>query len=143
MGASRAGDEFAAANMPNQLHLPPHVAPVEIKAVAVGVETWNGAAKQLSQQNVSQGFHNGGRSALQQVRDADMKPTGRQSDEAIGVGELAKLHADLGWIGPGLQTVENTNVDFARRLEKQSALQSTDGVIRRKVFPARLHFIRI
>ena len=91
-----AGDKFAAADLADQMHLAPHVAPVQVKPVAVGVNPRGRAAKQLAQQNIGQGFHDGSRSALQQIGDAHMDGAGFHANETVGVGETAELHGDLG-----------------------------------------------
>ena len=134
-----AGDELVAANLADQMHLPPDISPVQVEPVAVAIDSGSRAAEEFAQQNLGQGFLDRRRSSLQQIRDSNVDHTGLQADEAVSVGETAEFHVDLWQWGTRFEFPENAGVDFFRAFEKQSALKSGDGQTRAVV----LHFSTI
>src|ERR1700733_10127841 len=134
-----AGDKLTAADLPDQVHLAPDVPAVQVKAVTMGVDSGNGAAKELAEQNMSQGLQDRKRSALQQVGDADVDSAGLQTDEAVGVRETAILHGYLRQWSTGFEFPKNAREDFLRTFEGQCALKSGNGQTKAVV----LHFLTI
>ena len=141
--AGRAGDEFATANLPDKMHLPAHVSPVEIEAIAVRIHPGNLAAIQFAEQDISQGFGHRGGSALEQVRHTHVNAVFGQAYEAIRIRERAEIDADDGRRGSRLQVAEDPGIHLRRRFEKQRALHRGNGQFSRKALPTRLHFSRI
>src|SRR5688572_7969208 len=89
MCALGARDIFPPANLPHQLHLAADISTVQVQAVTVGIDAWDGAPKELPQQNISQSFQNQGRSTLKQIADTHVDLTVLEAEEAVGVGEPA------------------------------------------------------
>lgn len=141
--ASWPRDEFAPANLPDEMHLPAHIPPVEIEAIAVRIHPGNRAAKQFAEQDVSQGFGHRGGSALEQVRHTNVNAILGQAHEAIRIGKRTEVDPDHGRRGSRLQVAEDAGIHFRGRLEKESALQRGNQRVWRKTLPARLHFSRI
>lgn len=100
--AGRAGDELASANLPDEMHLPADVPPVKIEAIAVRIHPGNRAAKQLTEQDVSQGFGHRGGSTLEQVRHANVNANCSQACEAVRIGERTEIDPDDGGRGSRL-----------------------------------------
>src|SRR5262245_9580071 len=122
MGALRSGDEFAPADLTNQLRLPPYVAPVQIQAIAMGITARGGLAVELTQQDEGERLHHRRGRARKQVRDPDVEPPILQSDEAVGVGEAAELDPQLRHRRPRLDFAENAAIDLLGCLEEERAL---------------------
>jgi len=90
--AAWPGKVLASANLPHQVRLAPHVAPVQVQAVAVRIQAGNGFPVEFAEQDVGQGLQHRGRSSRQQIGNTHAQPSVLQTDEAVGVGEAAKLH---------------------------------------------------
>jgi len=132
-----AGYKLTAADLPDQVHLAPDIPPVQIQTVTMGVDPGNGTAKEFAEENMRQGLQDRRRSPLQQVRDADVDSTGLQTDEAVGVREMAKLHGDLWQWSTRFEFPENAREDFFRAFKLQGALKSGNSQTRAVV----LHFL--
>src|SRR6516162_94463 len=74
------GEKLAAADLPDQMHLPPDVAAVQIQTVAVSVRPRHFDSIKLAQQNVSQGFGDRRRRALQQVGNSHIEASPLETD---------------------------------------------------------------
>src|SRR5438105_766576 len=143
MPSGGPGDEFSAANLPDEVHMAAHVAPVEIQAVAVRIDARNLAAIELSEQNICERLHNRSRSALEHIRNARVEAVFGQADEAIGVGKGAEFNVNCRYFSSRLQFPEDAAINLHRRLEKQGALESGKLGCLLEARRARLHFSRI
>ena len=124
VSAGRPRNEFAPANLPDQVHLTAHIPAIQVQPVAMRIPAWNRPAKQLAQQNVRECLHNRGGSAFEQIRDTHAHPRLRQANEAIRVGKGAEFHANLGRFGSRLQVPEHPSVNFGGGFEEKSGLKT-------------------
>src|SRR5438045_4168601 len=92
MHASGSGDKFAAAHLPDQVHVTTHVAPVQVQTITMRVCTRDWPSKQFSQQDISQRFHHRCWSSLEQVCNPHVNAIGGQADEAVCVRKGAEFH---------------------------------------------------
>ncbi len=123
MGTHGPGNEFASANLPDDVHPLAHIPPVEIQAVAMRVGARDRPAKQLPHQDVSQRFHHRSGRSLKHVRDPHVQAAFRHPDETIGVGERTEFHVNRRQAGPRLQFAEHAGINLGGRFEEQRALQ--------------------
>jgi len=123
MDAFASGNEFSAASLLNQLQAPAHLLAIEIPAVSLGVNFGYRAAHQFGQQNVRQSFQHHCLGALEDIGDPDVNSRFVPPDEAVRVGELAKLHSNGGNRRPRFQLVEDPRKDLLRGLKEDRAVR--------------------
>ncbi len=119
-----AGDEFASPNQPYQVCLPADVPAVQVEAIAVRVEARDLLAVEFTEQNERQRFGNRRGRAGQQIGNAHPQTAFLETDEAVYVGEAAKLHADFRHRRAWLQLAKHARINLFRSFEEKRCLKT-------------------
>ena len=118
------GNEFAAADLPDQVHLPPHIAAVQVEPVAMRIDARHRLAEQLAEQNIGERLEDRRRRALEQVADADVQRPSSRRMKLSRIGKAAELHAKSRRRRARFQIAENAGIDLFGRLKKSELCSS-------------------
>ncbi len=97
------------------------------------IKARNGAPEQLADQDVRQRLLHRRGSPFQQIRDAHVHPPVFQADEAVRIGESAKLHAKLRQGRARPESAEHPCVDLSGGFKQEGALRSRECEVRSAV----------
>lgn len=118
----RTADELSPALLPDELQVGANIVPVDVEAIAMGVDGRDGLTEQLRDEDPGEGFENRRGARFEQIAHPDMDHIVLQADGAIHICEAAKLYLEA-WerrFRPDLP--KDPSVDLTGRLEEERAL---------------------